>query len=216
MCWNAESSLASLVIGTIVNVLCVINLSKSTVDSTVPITVIIAWQYALLMQIPDALAWIRQEFKLSGIIAFWLNVTQPLVCFGLTYALLKHTNSPRAIFPVMLIGAAYIYNVFTNLKRVNTNIEPTQSCKNLQYRWWKDINAKLYGVFILSTLLVFPSREYAWLTAGLFVISLAIVIALTKKGCIPGSAWCISTASFGFITWVFARYFITLRESRHL
>ena len=205
MCWSAESSIASLIVGTIVNALCIVHLASLGSETLVPIAIIVGWQYALLMQIPDALAWVRKEYETSGRIAFSLNVTQPLVCFCLVYSVLAAKSvSMSNLLSAAIVGIVYIYYLLTNLRYLDMNIKPTQKCTSLQYRWWDGIGSWLYCILMILTIMALPAKEYVWLTVGLFVISLAIVLASTKSGCNPGSAWCLTTAAFGLVTYAFA------------
>ena len=73
MCWNAPVSFATFAIGTVLNAASFRALRGSGVAP-----VVWAWQYALLMQLPEGAAWLDGAAEAPARAAFLLNVTQPL------------------------------------------------------------------------------------------------------------------------------------------
>ena len=96
MCINEPVSWVTLLIGTLVNLTALVLLGKQAkkgqkLDSTnvvLPIAIISLWQYALLMQIPDALAWRNPSANYPGKLAFVLNTTQPLIAMICVFVVL--------------------------------------------------------------------------------------------------------------------------------
>ena len=52
MCWDAATSFTTLVVGTVLNVAC-----AWWLHGTAAVPYVWAWQYALLMQIPEGVVW---------------------------------------------------------------------------------------------------------------------------------------------------------------
>ena len=101
---------------------------------------------------PDALSWVRKEYESSGRMAFWLNMTQPLIAFCLVSGLLvAKSRSKLKLLLAAVVGIAYIYNVLTNAHDVN--IEPTRDCTSLQYRWWQGLSSWLYCLLMIAIII---------------------------------------------------------------
>ena len=79
MCWNARTSFVTLGVGTATNLAAYAILREDTIAQRF----VLAWQYGLLMQIPEGIAWLSLEdegaLRAASFTAMLLNVTQPLV-----------------------------------------------------------------------------------------------------------------------------------------
>ena len=85
MCINKESSIISFAIGTFFNALCLLVYGKGKHKNLV-ISICFIWQWVLLMQIFDAIAWKNPECgshknRIATKGALISNLTQPLVVF---------------------------------------------------------------------------------------------------------------------------------------
>ena len=134
MCISEGVSWTTLAIGSVLNILILIYLSQIPDPKVIiPIILILGWQYALLMQIPDALAWRHPTAQYPGKLAFILNVTQPLVLFILVViGLTKLGISLVRLIPAIV--ALTVYSILTikdTVNRTDYNIQPPQHCKHL-------------------------------------------------------------------------------------
>lgn len=208
MCFSEKVSWLTLLIGTLVNIGCIIYLSRiQNRNLIIPILLILAWQYALLMQIPDALAWRNPSSEIPGKLAFILNVTQPLVWLMVVCIIFYIYNLPIIrLIPGIILFMIYIVDVIRQIPKINFQVK-YDNCRNLQYTWWKKISPMLYILSCCAILLAIPSIPLVIINLVLFLGTLLMSMALVKKGCSPGSLWCWSIAICGFIVTIFWKYF---------
>jgi len=209
MCINERVSWITLIIGTIANILSLIYLSQVRDQKVViPIILILAWQYALLMQIPDALAWRDPHARYPGKIAFILNTTQPLIFFILvSAALFKMGVSLLRLLPAILALIAYIILTIKEAShRNNYDINPSGTCKHLAYPWWRNASCRYFLYMSSIVLLLFslaPAWGYITFTLVIFIGSLIASAAVSGRECSAGSLWCWSIAGAGAGTLIY-------------
>ena len=212
MCISEKVSWITLVIGTILNILILTYLSRiDEPNIIIPIILVIGWQYALLMQIPDALAWRNPTDKYPGKLAFILNTTQPLVLFILVVIALSRLGvSLWRLCPAVL--ALSVYSILTikgAIEMKKYDINPPQHCDYLAYPWW---DGPKYCFYILSIVLAILALAPAW---GYIILSLVLFIGSTiaakivAGNCPSGSLWCWSIAGSGVCTFIY--YILTQR-----
>ena len=201
-----------MVIGTISNILILIYLSRIRDPKIIiPIILVIGWQYALLMQIPDALAWRDPKTEYPGRLAFILNTTQPLILFILVViALTRMGVSLWRLSPAILALSVYsILTIKEATKRKKYDISPPQHCRYLAYPWWDGPKYCFYVLSIVLTLLTLaPAWGYIILSLALFIGS-TIAAKIVSGNCPSGSLWCWSIAGSGICTFLY--YILTQR-----
>jgi energy-converting hydrogenase Eha subunit C len=215
MCLSESVSWTTLIIGTIVNILCINYLIRlKNKNTTMPILFIIAWQYALLMQIPDALEW-RNPNKSGypGKLAYFLNTTQPLVvviCVAIAFQ--KLDISLGRLIPAIISLVVYMaFVIKDSSKRTNFNIEPDKNCRNLNYQWWNNLPVLLYFTTILLVFASIPNTGYIVINSVIFIGSIIATKLIVGNHCNPGSLWCWSVASAGpiiFLYYILQKYFL--------
>ncbi len=200
MCINEETSWITLILGTVINTYVVKDLYRNRIY--LPIFIILAWQYALLMQIPDAIAWRNikngNSTEHEGKLAFFLNITQPIVWF---LCIMPFVKSYNVLLPVLLLLGIYIYDIYNN--KLKYDITPPEKCNSLNYQWWEKLNPYLYFLVMTSIFMIIPDRKFALLNIILFYGSF-IISKLIKYECNFGSFWCWSIASCGLINYLAA------------
>jgi hypothetical protein len=177
----------------------------------IPIILVIVWQYALLMQIADALAWRNPTAEYPGKLAFILNTTQPLVFFILVViALTRLGVSLWRLCPAILALSVYSVMIIREAaKRKDYDISPPQHCRYLSYSWW---DGPKYCIYMLSIILTLLALAPAW---GYIVLSMVLFIGSTVASgivageCPSGSLWCWSIAGSGVCTFIY--YMLTRR-----
>ena len=97
MCISEEISITTLVLGSLINFYIIYYLSDKldNNDSLTCFMFVLTWQYALLMQIPDAIAWNNikngKSTETAGKLAAFLNLTQPIILLiGILFTLVIH------------------------------------------------------------------------------------------------------------------------------
>ena len=205
MCFSEEVSWATLGIGSVINVALIIALLRiKNPRVIIPIMLIIGWQYALLMQIPDALAWRDLHAEYPGKLAFFLNVTQPFVAVFAVAVMLIKLNVPLVrIVPAVVMAFVYLVLVVKGASKTSFTVEPLEHCTNLDYPWWKKaIPPLFYYLTIICALMAVPSLPMVIVSMILFISTVVISSMLVPKGCNSGSLWCWAVAGAGLVTGV--------------
>lgn len=215
MCISEKVSWTTLAIGSVFNILILIYLARiPNPKIIIPIILILGWQYALLMQIPDALAWRHPTAQYPGKLAFILNVTQPLVLFILVViGLTKLGISLIRIIPAIITLTVYtIITIKDTVNRKNYDIQPSKQCKHLSYSWWSSGQYIFYVLsIVLLVLCLAPEWGYIGLTLVIFIGSIIASSIVAGKNCSPGSLWCWSIAGSGVCTFIY--YLLTRHKS---
>jgi hypothetical protein len=213
MCISEGVSWTTLAVGSVLNILILIYLAQIPDPKVIiPIILILAWQYALLMQIPDALAWRHPTAQYPGKLAFILNVTQPLVLFILVViGLTKLGISLVRLIPAIVVLTVYsILTIRDAVDRTDYDIQPPEHCKHLAYSWWDRRKYILYVLSIVLTVLCLaPAWGYIGLSLAIFVGSIIASAIVAGKNCDPGSLWYWSVAGSGVCTLI---YYLSVRH----
>lgn len=200
MCISEEISYLTLTIGTLVNCFIIYSLINNKKYELIPI--IFLWQYALLMQIPDGLAWNKikkgENTEFAGKLAAFLNLTQPIVTFIL---ILIITKNYKMLIPSAIVLVMYIINIYQNLSKFNYNVTPGKNCSSLNYSWWDHLNTIFYMIFFPLVFLAISNLNIIVINTLIFFITIGISIAINYN-CNPGSFWCWSVASAGLANYV--------------
>lgn len=203
MCINEETSWTTLILGTVINAYLVKDLYRNKIY--LPIFIILLWQYALLMQIPDAIAWrnIKNGNTTSkeGRLAFFLNVTQPIVLF---LFILPFVKNYYMLILALVVLCIYINNIYVNYNDINYETKPHDKCSSLNFKWWEVIDPKLYFLSMTLFFILIPDIKIAFLNILLFYSSFIVSYTIDYT-CNPSSLWCWSIASCGLINYLMAK-----------
>lgn len=158
-----------------------------------PIAIIVwAWQYALLMQIPEGIAWLQlnnaeSDLTVVGRIAMILNVTQPIALFVATRAspLRKPLSySHVALFMYLTLIAAEMGELWDR----STTIAPLEGCPHLNLGYWNVPRGLLYvfaSIFVMSEI-----RFAYWILINTSIFMVSLILSGTLYSCGVGSVWC--------------------------
>lgn len=176
MCFSFESSISTFILGSILNVLTVWFLPTDEV-----IAVSLGWQFAICMQLWDALIWLdvngdcSEKRKTLSSYALAFNIMQPPVVF-LCCIFLKNSLVRKKIATLIIL--LYLLYSFVTLSRldmecVEKSCDENGNFCNLHYAWWDTQNFS--GIIYLVTLL---SINFLLLPGG-FALSQCILILVT-------------------------------------
>tara|TARA_B110000008_G_C16883374_1_gene529850 strand:+ start:410 stop:1099 length:690 start_codon:yes stop_codon:yes gene_type:complete len=211
MCFDEKTSWLTLSIGSIINIGVLLYLgiehNKSHNNLIYPIVIVLYFQYTLLMQIPDGIAWrqLRKNKKIEPStknLAFGLNTTQPLISGLLVFMVCIYTKQPLPVQFWIGVVLLLIYISLLSFEKVTeAKMAPTPQCKHLLYEWWSTEDEKknirrttqfvLYAIIILLFVSVLPQLWWATGTA-IFLGTLALTTYMYP--CSNGSLWCWSIA----------------------
>lgn len=193
MCWNATTSFATLALGTVANVVCAYILR-----GTDTMVYILAWQYALLMQLPEGIAWIQlnrnaeADVRIASRLAMVLNVTQPVAL----YATVRwNGRGMRYGHVVLLLYAVVLATHAEYIWDHSSSIAPEIGCAHLDLRYWSSQTGIVYVVAVL--LLGSEIDVYAIRVVNISLVLVSLVIALAFYTCGVGSIWCWLTVVSG-------------------
>lgn len=214
MCFDEKTSWTTLGVGSLANIGILVYLwrEKTIYNDTnlvYPIISLLAFQYALLMQLPDGLAWreLRLEQKISSstkYLAFGLNTTQSMAMGLLALAAFVYTGRTLPVTFWMGVFALLVYIILflASGKNIDWNMKPTASCAHLNYGWWKvkdDMNTIRIILYFVSMLLFFSALPNVWWITNSIIFMVSFAITLIIYPCATASTWCWSTAAAGLV-----------------
>lgn len=191
MCWNAQTSFITLIIGTIFNIILWFYTNNSYIK-----LIALAWQFALFMQLFEGLSWISKNTKneklskISTVSAFFANILQPVVlCIGILY-LSKNYKVKLLCLSALLAYVGYIIYNKDELKFDKPLYFNTDKCRHLDLYWWDEISSGMYLynlLFIICILCLIP-KSIAF--TQLFYYCISFVISYSLYYCSSASVWC--------------------------
>lgn len=203
MCFSRNESIGALVVGTVINVIVATLLivqSKYKSDRWVRLAMVGLWQFALLMQLPEAIQWskIDQNLPTPGYVnglAYWLNTLQPIVAY-IGIAVASVATGATDIFTALVAGVLPL--VFTVLAAVHfrasmseqADVRPMPACNHLDLHWWRNRLAPLllmYMAAVMCAIVLIPGHQRYVQTA---VFLGTFMLANTIYQCGVGSIWC--------------------------
>ena len=199
MCWSETTSIVTFSLGSILNGLAYTFLKYRNSPSTV---FIFYWQYALLMQIPEAITWnyINNGISISGPgrIAMILNVFQPLIL------LLCVFNGFDRAFTAVFMYILLICSDFRDLWIQSSDISPKNDCFHLNLGYWNLSRTLLYVFSSMICFYDFKNKFWGWLNMLIFLVTLIYSVVVYECG--GGSMWCWMISFSGLIL-ITAEYF---------
>lgn len=206
MCWNAPASLASFIVGTIINILVLLYFKSPIIT-----TICIIWQWFLMMQMSEYFLWKGQDkgqnnlqLTLGTKAALVLNITQPLVVFLCLMMISKVKMSFKIVASIVILF--YVSFMLLNLNRQKeyNALSPTQKCEHMSLQWWNDIkNSKHVYVVVLLTIFLLLLRPY---NLCLFIMSyliITLIISYIFYSCGEASMWCWLVVPFPIFLGIF-------------
>lgn len=217
MCFNKTTSIATFVLGTIVNVVVAMSLIRHGYsDLAWRLAAVGWWQYALLMQIPEAVQWHyidqgEQAPASTERAAYWLNTLQPLAAALFIGAVSFSVNG--AVVPPEMIVSMFATALFTlsammhageSLGRREERIAPKTGCEHLDLHWWEKEHLlpyfPLYIVAIFASIMMLPTASLRVTQSSWFFGTLLLSRGLYSCG--AASIWCWFVAMASLTTLV--------------
>ena len=211
MCWNANASLTSFILGTFINISVMLYFKN-----TIVAVICIVWQWILMMQISEYFIWKGQDNKqhksasLGTRASLIFNITQPLVVF-LCFIL---TNKVKMSFKIIasIVILFYVSFMIINLNRQKEykSLKPSSNCKHMSLQWWSDI--KYGGIIYCITLITILLLLLRPLSISIFMASYLIITLLISSifySCGQASMWCWLVIPFPIILGIFYKQFLT-------
>jgi hypothetical protein len=206
MCFDKETSIITFIIGTVINIFIICYFNETVIT-----LLAIIWQWILLMQLFEAIAWDSQpepgskncssknKFAANG--ALIANITQPII---IALVLISFTTVPTQNKVIaMILLFAYICWLLYAMGQMNpvNCILQGKNCENIDLAWWRDFpgGALPYGImFAAAILLLLRPMDLAIVvligTFGFYLLSSFFY------GCGSGSVWCWFAASAPLLT----------------
>jgi hypothetical protein len=152
---------------------------------------IFAWQFALLMQLPEGAAWTSLNRGDGDIVAashtaMVLNVLQPVVLFATVSIGYRRFPVPAAVATLMYVVVIIVD--MAEIWPISKSIAPDPGCSHLDLRWWNGSRTALYVVTSLFAFCAIPSL--VWTAVNIFIYLITLTIAAVAYPCGGGSMWC--------------------------
>lgn len=194
MCWNEPVSWTTLAVGTALNVgTCVLYPTKPVIATSV------CWEWALLMQMSDALAWHSLKHpqnsnlnSLASDMAFVFNLTQPVVT-ALVFLAIDVVEQVFVYVAVSLLLLYVMVMVVQARKLDNKRLYLRSLDGHLDYHWWREKPYASLGKYFLFSLLAFTllllrPLTFALLESG-FIVATVLLAWFFFKRTSP-TMWC--------------------------
>lgn len=198
MCLSERASWTSLIVGTLINVFILINYPFSKHQNLW--VILLAWQWALFMQLWEAIAWRNQpdqqgsdidkcNFATRG--GFMQTVTKP-ICLIILLLATSNVNINQKMIAAAIIFAYICWAIWSGPGIPEKQCLTTrEGCHHLDQPWWNNMpgGAMPYflAIFICGALLFRPAK-LALIQAVYFLLTLAISTKFYPCG--VGSMWC--------------------------
>jgi len=209
MCFNETASWIAFIGISIVNIASMVYMKEEKYTA-----IALIFQWVLLMQLFDALAWRNQDCNstMNNVAtrgAFFANVTQPIVAFLLFMVFLSDstTQIEKGIATiVMLFYIIWLLNGTMNVKM--TCLQKGDGCSNLNYYWWDILQPGfMYHIsLILVILILLKPLKLSLAISGIIMGTLAVSmiyysinmgnfeVSMLYKNCGIASTWCFFAA----------------------
>jgi len=223
MCINEPVSWITLALGTLFSILFSLFLWKTVKEWRVAILMVWAWQYGLLMQLPEAMVWRTQGSAGWQVLAYVLNATQPHATLFFSAAAMRVTRDTydvitklsrratdsglikvvtvlRVLLPMSALTLYTVYLGFHTPKCDFAMLVP--ACENLVLSWWEGCLGVEGGCLFLGAILVtfLCMLPMGWALGLSMYFMITHLISFTYYKCSWGSMWCWLV--------VFANFFI--------
>ena len=165
-----------------------INAGSYWVLRDIPVSkVLLYWQYALIMQLVEGVAWIQyndnMDLKVVSAFALFFNVTQPIVL-----ALVIKFGIKAPIRHALIANVMYTALLLTDRVWAFSDIAPAPECNHLELRYWNVPRTTLYMLATLISFSEIPDRVWALVNMSIFLGSLFLAMIITACG--VGSLFC--------------------------
>jgi hypothetical protein len=193
MCFDIHTSLTTFTIGTAANIFNVYKFSKTNPE-IIPMS--LAWQWTLMMQIFEAMAWNSQDSpdanQTSAGLAMMANVTQPIFVLMVLLATMK--DIPVTYKQVsLLITFVYVCWLTFQINKIDTikDLKPKEDCGHLDLNWWRKFDGKYIPYLItLFTVMILLLRPLGFMTLNVIYIAATLLLSRFVYTCGSGSMWC--------------------------
>lgn len=187
MCWSVTTSLVTFGVGSVFNLLSHRHLRR---QNSIAAPMLAYWQFTLLMQLPEAAAWVGlnggNEIPFASRTAMLLNVLQP-VALLMTVLAGYERRADGAIAAVFMYAVLMLSDVVP-VWNESASIAPLDQCEHLNLGYWDGSRTLLYVAASLVAFRAIPDVFWALVNGGIFLVTLVVSAALYPCG--GGSMWC--------------------------
>jgi hypothetical protein len=204
MCFDFKTSVTTFTIGTIFNIIGIMLYKKF---EYLPFAIF--WQWVLLMQVFEAIAWKTQNCnktnKEVAKLAFVVNVTQPIILY-MSFILISKVSINFKLISTMVISLYIIQTIYQSTNIEFKCLQPKKDCKHLDYYW---LHNKLHNKVYLITALcmfLFLCRPLVLSMVNLVYLIITIIISSIIYTCGDASIWCWFSACAPLINIIAYKY----------
>jgi hypothetical protein len=208
MCWNKETSIASFIVGTLINIAVMLYF-----NNTLFYVFGIIWQWVLMMQLSEYLIWTEQNggsinnFGTKSALIF--NLTQPIIFFLVLMCVAKVPVHFKILASIIILF--YICYMFIQLNKASEykKTNPLDNCSNLNLKWWKDMDYSgiIYCITLIAITLLLL-RPFSIAVFSLVLIFILFGISQFIYSCGTASVWCWLVVPFPIFLGLYYKYFV--------
>jgi hypothetical protein len=208
MCFGPRSSLTSFIVGSVLNTWVLVLLEQwrtapnSSLHATTHaalVTVVLAMEFALLMQVPECLAWLDLDQSkgwnyAAAKAALPLNLLQPVVLLLLALLTGSAPTQELSFACVVLLLYLSLTHIVCNVEVEWTSLTMAgSSCPHLDLAWWSLRLFRRSYIVCLFLLLFLVLKPVHVRIATMLYVSVTLLFSMWLYGCtdgVTGSVWC--------------------------
>jgi hypothetical protein len=210
MCYSKIASLISFILGTIFNIFVYIKYK----DNPKIKSIIIAWQWVIMMQLSEYFIWTDQNCgkinKFGTNLALIFNLTQPIIVY---LVLMIFSNNVNNINKTISSALILIYIIYILLALNNNNkyvcVKPSSHCSHLNLNWWNNFKyGGLVYTFVLLAIIFLMLQPKELSIFVISYISLTLFISIIFYSCGQPSMWCFMVVPFPIFLMLYYEFFL--------
>ena len=198
MCWDQQTSIITFILGTVFNLFIIFYFRETIIT-----LLAIIWEWFLLMQVFEAIAWGSQpnsgdspgecsgKNKIAAKGAIVSALAQPIL---IAFLLIVFTpvSVQNKIMAMVVVFAYICWSIYVlNQSPPFECLIPNKDCPHLQLDWWDNFTGGVIPyiiTIIVVVILLLRPMDMAWF----LIIAVGIVALLSKifYSCGAGSIWC--------------------------
>jgi hypothetical protein len=209
MCFNEYVSIATFITTTIFNYI----LLRTFKGNKEILSIVIIWEWIILMQFFEALIWLSKHKKTSlntigSYGAYIANILQPLIVYLSIILLTKQRKEYKLVFGVLvLLYLVYcIERYITKIRKKIKYLTNKDTCSNINYAWWKEMNSGVIYVILLILMFIFANPKSIYIPQLLYILLTLLMSIYTSKSCGNASVWCFMATMAPLLTLIYHKY----------
>lgn len=202
MCIDDKTSITSFIIGSIINIIVMLNTKQKVIYQ-----LCVFWQWILMVQLAEFLIWSDKDCGIINYtgtkLAIFFTLTQPIVLFFVFFFMSDKPKYVQIIsMIIILLYIGYFFN-YLNTQKEYKCVKKEENCPALNLEW---ANTNNYFVYILTLLLITFLLSDNSNPIFFFIVYSTVTVIISKEfyWCGAPSMWCWFAVPFPILLGLFS------------